>query len=151
MDPLTVILPLACHDYDVEMKITAARFFHAFKIAVQELKEYYETIHPLIYEHNLSNSKFPYINSYYDEGEKRNVAFTWFEQYEDRLIFFAEKEENKGTICIKFTRTYSVEAHNWCSNNGMAPDLYACQHLPGGWLMVVMDIIDPDTYLPYNL
>ncbi|CAG8496030.1 3231_t:CDS:2 [Paraglomus occultum] len=100
MDPLTVILPLECHDYDVEMKITAARFFHAFKIAVQELKEYYEKILPRAHEHNLCNSKFPYINSYYDEWEKRNVSFTWFEQYEDKLIF-AEKEENKDTICIK--------------------------------------------------
>ncbi|CAG8664540.1 9474_t:CDS:2, partial [Paraglomus brasilianum] len=105
------------------MLITAACLFHAFKIAVQELKEYYEKILPLAHEHNLCNSKFPYINSYYDKWKKSNVAFTWFEQYEDKLIFFAEKEENKDTICIKFTQTYSVEAHKWCSNNGMASEL----------------------------
>jgi len=86
------------------MKITAACLFHAFKIAVQKLKEYYEKILPLAHEHNLCNSKFPYINSYYDKWKKSNVAFTWFEQYEDKLIFFAEKEENKDTICIKLPK-----------------------------------------------
>ena len=53
-------------------------------------------------------------------------------------------------ICIKFVHQYSAEAHNHCANQGYAPRLHSCELIPGGWLMVVMDVTDLNAYHTYD-
>jgi hypothetical protein len=48
-------------------------------------------------------------------------------------------DKDLDTLCIKFTRRYSEDAHRFLAQLGYAPRLRAVMRLPGGWNMVVMD------------
>jgi tRNA A-37 threonylcarbamoyl transferase component Bud32 len=43
-------------------------------------------------------------------------------------------------------RKYSREAHQYCADQGVAPEVYAIESLPGGWTMVVMEFVDNKFY-----
>ena len=55
-----------------------------------------------------------------------------------------------GKICIKFVRHYSKDAHALCACKGFAPLLKGFEQLPGGWYMVVMEMIGQDYYCLSN-
>ncbi|KAG5653092.1 hypothetical protein H0H81_002317 [Sphagnurus paluster] len=67
----------------------------------------------------------------------------------DKLVFFGELSAGGGEVCIKFTRSYSKEAHELCVMLDIAPRLRGFEKIPGGWYMVVMDRID-EGYYSYN-
>ena len=48
-------------------------------------------------------------------------------------------DKDLDTLCVKFTRRYSEDAHHFLAQLGCAPRLRAVMRLPGGWNMVVMD------------
>lgn len=60
-----------------------------------------------------------------------------------KLLFSAKTTDDK-MLCIKFVRRYSKEVHQRCASGGFAPVLYGFERLPGGWYMVVMEIITDD-------
>jgi serine/threonine protein kinase len=145
MDPLTPMLPLAWNPYEKGLSIMAARTFAAFKKAVHNLKMYYENEFP---PETLRNPEFPYKWDYKD-GDT-TVYFKYVSQpIKEKLIFFAKNNMDKD-ICIKFVHQYSAEAHNHSANKAYAPHLYSCEHIPGGWLMIVMDYIDLNAYSTYD-
>ncbi|CAG8603638.1 9033_t:CDS:2 [Funneliformis caledonium] len=65
----------------------------------------------------------------------------------EKLIFFAKNDMDKN-ICIKFVHQYSADAHNHCTNKAYAPHLHSCEHIPGGWLMIIIDLNAYFTYDP---
>ena len=60
-----------------------------------------------------------------------------------KLLFAAESGDNEK-ICIKFVRHYSEDVHAFCASKGFAPALEGFEELPGGWHMVVMEMIGED-------
>jgi len=54
-----------------------------------------------------------------------------------KLLFDAQDANDQ--VCVKFVRSYSMGAHQWCGEMGFAPQLRGFERLPGGWFMVVMD------------
>jgi len=48
----------------------------------------------------------------------------------------------KKKLLLKFTRQYGLETHQYCSDNGIAPKLFGCQDISGGWTMVIMEYLD---------
>ncbi|KAJ8583480.1 hypothetical protein M405DRAFT_688323, partial [Rhizopogon salebrosus TDB-379] len=66
-----------------------------------------------------------------------------------RLIFYGTTE-NGMCICIKFVKKYSPEAHRFCALHGHAPELLAYERLPGGWGMVVMDVLEIWSYQRFS-
>ena len=48
-------------------------------------------------------------------------------------------DKDLDTLCVKFTRWYSEDAHRFLAQLGYAPQLRAVMQLHGGWNMVVMD------------
>ena len=44
MDPLTPLVPFAFHPRDTQMRMMVARMFAAFRVAIDQLKAYYEGI-----------------------------------------------------------------------------------------------------------
>jgi len=144
MDPLTPMLPLAWNPYEKDLRITAARAFAAFKKAVWNLKTYYESELPIQLLQTQRNPKFPYKCDYKDGDAV--VHFKYGSQpIKEKLIFFGKNEISKD-ICIKFVHRYSADAHDYCAKQGYAPHLHSCECIPGGWLMVVMDVIDLNVY-----
>ena len=62
---------------------------------------------------------------------------------DSKLLFAAETADDEN-ICIKFVRHYSKDVHAFCASKGFAPILEGFQVLPGGWHMVIMEMIGED-------
>jgi serine/threonine protein kinase len=142
------------------MQAMAARALGSLKIAIDKVKELYDT--PLL-SFNPGDEfilRCPYPRSYTD-SMKHMHRFT-YEKTQDlrsRLIFFGTvDDETQNKICIKFVRRYSPEAHCFCASSGHAPKLIAYERLPGGWNMVIMDFLEivqhplqrPGTYRQFH-
>ena len=91
----------------------------------------------------LRNPTLPYPCSF-SSNPIRN--FTYDERGEGHnLVFFGKFQDGDcEAICIKFTRYYCQQAHEFCASKGRAPKLYTVESYPGGWYMVVMDDIRKD-------
>jgi hypothetical protein len=59
-------------------------------------------------------------------------------------LLFAAQTTDKATICIKFVHRYSKDVHKRCASEHFAPALYGFENLPGGWHMIVMEMIGDD-------
>jgi len=154
MDPLTplTLVPFAFHPRDTQMRMMVARMFAAFRVAIDQLKAYYEGISDVSNPHGKNlQSQYPYEHCYHN-GNTNNqfVHFKYMSQISDRLVFIAETEAQE-TIIVKFSRTYSKETHELCASKGFAPVLRAYEDICGGWHMVIMDYMKPEEYLPYHL
>jgi serine/threonine protein kinase len=89
---------------------------------------------------------YPYPQRYNKRDSSGTVGFTYVSEGPAGRIIYSAKTDNGERICVKYTRTYSEELHDYCASNGSAPQLRACERLPGGWLMIVMDAIDLSVY-----
>ncbi|CAG8776714.1 4261_t:CDS:2, partial [Racocetra persica] len=58
-----------------------------------------------------------------------------------------ENTQEKGLV--KFTQTYSKEAHNACFELGLAPKLWSVNNLQQGWKIVVMEYLEE--YKPLHI
>lgn len=115
----------------------------AAKKAILALIQHYNSVPATPSERNDTFS-FPY-RTHYTSGKER-VEFRYHERlYDTKLVFLAKTTQNKD-VCVKFTRKYSVAAHERCAENFVAPRLLADETLPGGWIMVVMEYLDEALY-----
>ncbi|KAG1784738.1 uncharacterized protein HD556DRAFT_199681 [Suillus plorans] len=145
-DVLVPIIPLFWHSTDLSMQVMAARTFGALKIAIEKLTNLYS--HPIpSLEPKDPPLGCPYPRSYTNStGHIQQFSYDETQALRDKLIFFGETvgDAAGSKICIKFVRHYSPEAHEFCASKGHAPKLIAYNPLPGGWNMVIMDVIDID-------
>jgi len=58
-----------------------------------------------------------------------------------RLLFTARTQDSNSTILIKFTRNYSIDAHQFCAVLGRAPTILGFESLPGGWRAIAMEFV----------
>ena len=144
---LTPLFPL--HDnlhVDPTRIMPLVRAFRAYRNAVSKLRREYQGLtSPTVRQLDPNTADFPYPNSY--EGKSgRQVDFVYDQRpTKDKLIFLATSDDGKRLI-IKFTHQYGEDAHRACSDAGVAPCLHAVVGKPGGWLMVVMDYLDPNKF-----
>ena len=140
---LSPVLPLFYHATDVNMRMSAARYFGAAKKAILALRHYYEhelealdTLDP----HNRPTPTFPHPNQYISLLDSTSHTFKYAAFLdEDKLVF--RGRDGYDDICIKFVRRYSKDVHLKCSSLGFAPTLRGFQLIPGGWYMVIMDYV----------
>jgi hypothetical protein len=110
---LAPVLPLFYHSTDTIMQQRAARYFGASKRAILALKDYTD-IEDL---GDQLNPAFPYPTQY-TSIDRSKVQFKYLSLVkEDKPIFYDR------TICIKFVRRYSQEAHVKCASAGFVPAL----------------------------
>jgi hypothetical protein len=90
---------------------------------------------------------FPYRDTFTPcrLGNHQRVTFTYDKEMEGRSLLFRGKTEDRR-ICIKFTRRYGEKVHQWCAEQGFAPQLIAHETLPGGWFMVVMELLEEELW-----
>jgi hypothetical protein len=129
------------------MRTTAARYFGAFRKAIRSLHSYYKDFFPTInklHRAMLSNPRFPHQSHYMSLENQTSIRFQYsYQIVDDKLVFIGETEAGDD-ICIKFTHDYSVDAHLICASKRFAPALRGFESLPGGWYMVVMDVVGND-------
>ncbi|CAG8647716.1 1984_t:CDS:1, partial [Paraglomus brasilianum] len=140
-----------------EHQIKFARYLGAVRRATDKLRKYYQVVEMSVKERKnhirlfceLSpEPAFPWPTTY--EASNTQVRFTYeLQPYPDRLIFIG-KLDNDDTVLIKFTKTYSLDAHRICAALGCAPQLLGYRKLGSIWYMVVMECLDPDVYKPYS-
>jgi hypothetical protein len=148
---LSVSIPLCYDQTDNHMRLTAARHLKAFKEATNSLKELYQSaaVASATAENILPSALWPYPFRYVCLEHGTGVDFRYIKQT-SRLIFFAETVPEGKAICVKFTKTYSKEAHLECHRLGFAPQLLGFDILSGGWLMVVMEDLDAKKFVPLD-
>ncbi|KAI9450412.1 hypothetical protein F5148DRAFT_1290817 [Russula earlei] len=61
---------------------------------------------------------------------------------ENRFLFVAEM--GSESVVVKFTRRYCPELHDFCYKRGQAPKLLGYGTVPGGWIVVVMELVKHD-------
>lgn len=73
-----------------------------------------------------------------------------------RELYMAEAPtdaDDYSMILVKFSRTYCVDLHDYCSKAGHAPKLLAFEELPGGWYGIAMEYLkdtDPLNTAQFN-
>jgi len=89
--------------------------------------------------------KFPYPYSYTHLGQSSRDEFEYIAQINKAKLLFSAKTTDGQMVCVKFVCHYSKVVHQFCADNGFAPELRGFKNLPGGWYMVVMEMI-PQEY-----
>lgn len=140
---LTSPLPLFWHKTDTRLRAMAARHLGALKSAICSLHEYYKHELPTLNAldpTNRPNPCFPHRTEYTSLVTKTTCSFKYVSQESAKLVFFGKTDDDEP-ICIKFVRSYSKDAHAICELMGFAPKLKGFQVVPGGWQMVIMDVV----------
>lgn len=146
VEPLTSFYDLQTHWTDESGRQAIAGSLNAFLNAIPRLEAHYTRLASIaliaLPDPSPLNRVYPYKTSYDDENGQR-INFSYRSRVDDKLVFVAEPDKSTdkdiGTLCIKFTRRYSEDAHRFLAQLGYAPRLRAVVRLPGGWNMVVMD------------
>ena len=128
------------------MRAMAARHFGALKHALRLLEQ--------CYDEELSHKspptpdlEFPYPLCYSCINTSRTRYLTYISHMDDStLLFTAAETADNENICIKFVRHCSKDVHEFCASKGFAPILKGFEESPGGWWMVVMEMIGEDYY-----
>jgi hypothetical protein len=151
VEALTPALRVDCDYRDDRQRNLLAGFVRALRNAFEGLQIFYQsrsipTRDPSGYRSNKRAASidrpFPYQDSYTNsQGVRCPFKYT-SRLMQGALIFLAEHTGPKAIaklIVVKFTRTYSEDAHKLLASKGFAPQLFAVEDLAGGWKMVVME------------
>jgi hypothetical protein len=133
VEPLTPSYDLTTHWTNEIARNAIASSLDAFNNTIRRLEGYYKTLDsasPVI-------RTFPYPTSYIDKSG-REVKFKYQSRIGEKLVFRALGDGDED-LCVKFTKRYSEEAHQFLADLGYAPQLRAVTSLPSDWTMVVMD------------
>ncbi|CAG8666149.1 5271_t:CDS:2 [Funneliformis caledonium] len=140
-DPLSPTLPLLFTQHYQEYMLSVAKFFAAYKKALDNLGEYYKNPS----HDEPSQLSFPYIRSYKHLDTNLKINFRYIKQlHEDKLLFLIELEDEDlpSQLIVKFAKKYGNDAHLVCANLDIAPKLFGIEKVSGGWFMVVMEYLD---------
>ncbi|KAG1731694.1 hypothetical protein EDB19DRAFT_2007418 [Suillus lakei] len=150
MQVISTALPLFYHNTDTNMRVMVARHIGALKKALQSLLKCYEnmssntTSSSRFLDSEFPDPAFPYPYSFTCIETSSKCHFTYGHQLDPTKLLFSVKTTDNKPLCIKFTRQYSKEVHQLCASNGFAPALHGFELLPGGWYMIVMEMITED-------
>ena len=139
---------LRTHLFNEEGRFAIASGLDAFKETVDEIQDHYKKIQleatgtagATEYDRHVTESrKYPYVTSFEINGQELPCTYR-SRLHQEKLVFSAiVNQPNLSNYAIKFTRRYSAEAHQCLAAQGLAPALWQCKDIPGGWTVVVMD------------
>ncbi|TDL30075.1 hypothetical protein BD410DRAFT_850412 [Rickenella mellea] len=154
IQPLGPALRLDYHPSDMNLRRMTARYLGAFKCSIARLKNYYENDFPKLPPlgpQSRSNSSYPCYFEYkpltspptetthMTPAKKSEITYT-SQPHDDKLVYYGQVEDK--SVCIKFTTSYSKDAHVFCASLNFAPKLLGFEELAGGWYMIIMERID---------
>ncbi|KAG1886438.1 hypothetical protein F4604DRAFT_1721739 [Suillus subluteus] len=146
---LSAALPLLYHHTDTKMHMFVMHHVGAFRKSLWFLNEYCKTMDldansPTLNPDLNPVTTFPFQHSYTCIETSSMVHFRYIYQMDNTKLIFTAKTTNKKMICVKFVRRYLMDVHKLCASEDFAPVLYGLDYLPGGWYMVVMELIEND-------
>ncbi|CAG7849900.1 SubName: Full=Uncharacterized protein {ECO:0000313/EMBL:CCA77651.1} [Serendipita indica DSM 11827] len=141
-EPLTSNLSFEANHHDRRRLEPLVRALCALQQGVKLLQDVY-----LPNENSLPPRGFMYpYRDFYTDGQCK-VTFEYSRRLNPaKLLFQCVRKEDQMPLCVKFTLKYTKEAHQVCSDQGVAPKLYSVERLPGGWWMVVMEYLSEEEY-----
>jgi len=148
MDPATPFFSCLFLPFDIPQMTKVARAFRAMKDCIENLTRYYHNLSfSAIKNPHFEQLSFPYCNSFTYDGSQ--ILFEYERQIGNTLVFVAntitahQSISQNTSIVVKFTRTYSKEAHQICfSYQASAPQLYSFGRLKGGWYVIIMESLE---------
>ena len=120
------------------LMLQAARCFGALRKALRTLSQFYL---------NINNApsrrmEYPYPNTFRTrDGGQASFDYTLALTPRCFTAKCTSPPTEGAALVVKFSRTYSAEAHAFAADAGFAPRLLDVQRLPAGWLMVVMELV----------
>ncbi|KAI5076703.1 hypothetical protein GOP47_0008768 [Adiantum capillus-veneris] len=108
----------------------------ALKKGVSELREYYNA-HP-----NPPPTVDKRIRYPLQEQQMRYVKRIGAQ----KLLFVVEMEPSWERRLCKFCKRYGKGVHETWAQAGLAPKLFKCGEIPGGWIAVEMEYLSPDDW-----
>jgi hypothetical protein len=141
---LSPALPLFYHRTDTRMRAMIARHFGALRNALRSLEQCYEQEVSNKAPPPIANLEFPYPLSYTCANTPSIRHFKYQSHMDDSELLFAAETDDDEKVCIKFVHRYSKDVHTFCASGGFGPTLKGFEGLPGGWHMVVMEMIGED-------
>ena len=134
VEPLIPSYDLTTHSAEEAGRRAIASSLSAFMNITKRLETHYASVPDL----PLRDPSYPYPTSYNDK-DGRQINFKYERRVEEKLIFMVMTDTDERAVA-KFTRRYSADAHTFLASLGHAPSLRAVTPLPGGWILVVMDL-----------
>lgn len=110
---LSSALPMHYHFTDSDMRIKLARHLGAFKKAANALNQYYRDLPSDFTSYPPQSQLFPHCTSFKSLQNDLVEHFIYISQpFSENLVFFAALSSQPAkTVCIKFARQYSADAH----------------------------------------
>jgi RIO1 family len=141
---LSPALPFFYHRTDTRMRAMIAHHFGALRNALRSLEQCYEQELSNKAPRPIANLEFLYPLWYTCISTSSIRHFRYLSHMDDSKLLFAAETDDDEKICIKFIRHYSKDVHTFCASEGFGPILKGFEELPGGWHMVVMEMIGED-------
>ena len=126
------------------MQAKAARYFTAYRKAVQSIWEWHRLFVAVADPMSLPDLAFPDQTTYTCLQDGTTKTFRYIRQFNDEKLVFNAEGQDGVKLFVKFTSRYSKDAHIYANSIGFAPRLRACDVLPGDWVLVVMDDLSVD-------
>lgn len=144
VEPLTSVFNLTAPLQDQTVK-TLASAIDGFLAAVGHIQHHYNTLQPASLLFTDRKRSFPYPLSF-ENVDGSEMQFTYSNRMQDSKLVFSGSS-GTASVVIKFTQTYSADAHSVLADQGLAPNLSKCFSIPGGWFAVIMA---KSSYTPLN-
>ncbi|KAF8623896.1 hypothetical protein AX17_007263 [Amanita inopinata Kibby_2008] len=147
------VMPLNFHTTNDDAFESLARHLAALKRALNSLEEYYGELDCRVAQvKNNAGPFFPHPASFHNLHENRDSSLTCAGKLGDHdFLFEGWIDKEKTPVCIKFVHRYGVDVHRWCAGKGIAPELIGFEKLPGGWYMVVMELLEEPWDVLWNM
>ncbi len=155
-DPLTPLLPTLLLSYDRQQMTLLAKTFCAFKTCIDELYsaldndcvvmtvEWYDppgdgAALPLPSNKN----DFPFVCQVQSLPADEPLSWTYESRLFPNKLLYRVRLPNQQPAIVKFTQLYSLEAHRYCAELGLAPRVLGFSSIFNNeWHVVLMEVID---------
>jgi hypothetical protein len=142
-----------------------ARFIWSVRNCIKDMKMFYDSKNaPLAYyqleyqpaasEPNASPPmKKQKLDQFYPCYRGTNSGIKTFQYirrlHNDGLLFLATEDGSRKQLLVKFAKRYATKVHELLASAepALAPKLYACEDLPGGWKMAVIEFLPQEQWL----
>jgi hypothetical protein len=143
---LSTAVPFHYHTSDDISQGRAARHIGALKNAAKTLWQYCNDGLSAASESNEPNhpQMYPHPTTYEDLGDSTQQDFRYVSSMAGGNLVFVCQVGDSRRVCVKFSRRYSQEVHDFCARGDFAPKLLGYKVIPGGWHMVVMEHLGAD-------
>ena len=142
VDRLTNCLWLAFQPNNRPAMVELAKTLKALKMAVDDLKAYYERGGGSSPKQELTT---PYFRTYFDKQEGKDVEVEYMDEIKNHV--YSGKTNTNKKVVVKFVEQYGENAHKACSDAGFAPALLSCMQVTSRFYMVVMEELENATGL----